>query len=423
MKETRTGSSGERIPHPKPVEKIELSDKHWRLRLALTVVFLAVGAAFLAYSAASLFSKDPGWCEIEADASKYSCGDDFVFQYCLGQGDMSATAECKALTACYSEAAEYAFQMFTNDVEYDGVCNLYYINQHPNEILEVEDVLYQAFSLIQQSGDRNLYLAPVYAQYNGLFLCTEEYQAEEYISGLNPDLAAYYNTIAAFANDTQEVDLELMGENRIRLRVSQEYLRFAQENEIDNFLDFGWMKNAFIADYLADVLIENGFYNGCLSSYDGFTRCLGPQDQTYSFSLFDRQGTDIHLPARMQYSAPESIVFLRNYPLTGQDEWHYYTFASGEIATIFLDPVECVSKSATDNLVSYSAQMGCGEILLQIVPLFVADSFRPEGVNALVEEGVHSVWYEGETLKYNDPALSLELLPDSSSRYSISLEK
>ena len=86
------------------------------------------------------------------------------------------------------------------------------------------------------------------------------------------------------------------------------------------------MKNAFIADYLADTLEAEGFTSGYLSSYDGFTRNLDRRRNEYAFNLFDRQGSDVNLPAKMRYTAPLSIVFLRDYPMGEQDKWHYYAF-------------------------------------------------------------------------------------------------
>ena len=56
MRETRTGGKGRDFPHPKPVNKIELSTEHGRLRLILTIVFLAIGAAAIAYGVSGLSS-------------------------------------------------------------------------------------------------------------------------------------------------------------------------------------------------------------------------------------------------------------------------------------------------------------------------------------------------------------------------------
>ena len=84
LRETRTGGRRRDLPHPRPVNKIELSAEHGRLRLILAVVFLVMGAFFIAYSVANLSSKESGWNEIEVQSSEYNCSGDFVFLYCLG---------------------------------------------------------------------------------------------------------------------------------------------------------------------------------------------------------------------------------------------------------------------------------------------------------------------------------------------------
>lgn len=61
----------------------------------------------------------------------------------------------------------------------------------------------------------------------------------------------------------------------MRLEVSEEYQNWMAENGYETYLDFYWMKNAFIVDYLADLMIENGYIRGAISSYDGFNRNLG----------------------------------------------------------------------------------------------------------------------------------------------------
>lgn len=73
------------------------------------------------------------------------------------------------------------------------------------------------------------------------------------------------------------MNVELLGGNQVKLSVSDDYLAFAEKNFISDFIDFSWMKNAFITDYVADVMIDNGYTLGSLTSYDGFTRNL---DQT-----------------------------------------------------------------------------------------------------------------------------------------------
>lgn len=424
MKETRTRGGRDNLPRLKPVEKIELSTEHKRLRVILAVVFLLAGVIAIACGVANLTLKEPGWTEIEADSSELNCGGDFVFLYCLGQGSESATAENKAVTACYSAAAEYAFRMFTNDVEYEGVRNMYYISCHPNEEMEVDESLYRAFSLIRESGDRSLYLEPVYEQYNGLFHCTEEYQTADYDPYRNPDLAEYYGRIAEFASDADMIDLELLGDNRICLRVADAYLAFASENEIEHFIGFYWMKNAFIADYLAQEMLSAGYSNGCISSIDGFTRNLDQRGELYSYPVYDRVGSHIYPAAGIEYSSPSGIVCLRDYPLNQDQLSFYYTYSDKEIRTAYLDVRDGFCKSAVGSLTCYSREYGCSEILLQMVPVYIADELKTGSLADLAAEGIYSVYSEDGKIYYNDENLVLtDLYHDQDVQYSKALVK
>lgn len=406
------------MPHLKPVEKIELSEAHTGLRLLLTLVLLLAGAGFITYAFSSLFSADVGWCEIESGAAEYHCGGDFTFLYRLGETDLSATAEKKLITSLYSDATESAFQLFTNDVAYEDVHNVFYINRHPNEEIEVDPVLYKAFSLVQDYGNRCIYLAPIYARYDDLFYCTDDSQAVDFDPYLNPEVADDYAGIAAFANDTNAVDLELLGDSRIRLKVSEEYLAFARENEIESLIDFFWLKNAFIADYLADVMISNGYTRGCLSSKDGFVRNLDGSGESYSFSITDRVDQVLYAAAQMVYTGPVSIVDLRDYG----DGSQTYTFANGEIRTPYLDPQDGLCKSAVSELICYSREQGCAETLLQMIPAYLSDTFQPEILSDLAKSEIYSIYCQDGRVLYNDPALTLTNLYDRDSiRYSSQL--
>lgn len=406
MRETRTGGRGRDLPHPKPVNKIELPTEHRRLRLILAAVFLVAGAILIAYSVGNLSSKDAGWSEIEVSSAELNCGGEFVFLYCLGENGISAKEENQALTECYSNATEYAFRMFTNDVAYENVHNLYYISRHPNEEMEIDDLLYQAFFLIRESGDRSIYLAPVYEQYNGLFQCTEEYQTVEYDPYLNQDLADYYAAIAGFANDPGMIDLELLGENRICLRVADEYLAFAAENEIESFVDFYWMKNAFIIDYLAEEILAAGYSRGCISSVDGFTRNLDGSGERYAYTFYDREDSMVYPAANVQYSGPSAIVYLHDYGLDSGQQY-YYAYSNGEIRTPYLDVRDGFSKSAVSDLVCHSREAGCGEILLKMIPIYIADSFGKDALDQLAEEGIFFIYSENGRICYNDTGLTL----------------
>ena len=101
---------------PKPVEKIQLSEKHIHLRVFLVILLLAVAAVSFTYALTSYLKEETGWKVIKvSSAAKANVGDEFTFQYELGGGETSATAEYKALTILYSDAAVKAYEIFSAD--------------------------------------------------------------------------------------------------------------------------------------------------------------------------------------------------------------------------------------------------------------------------------------------------------------------
>ena len=104
----------------------------------------------------------------------------------------------------------------------------------------------------------------------------------------------------------------------------------------------------------------------------------------------------------MHYKKATSIVFLRDYPMSAQDDMLYYIYDSGESVTTFVDPADGMRKNARHNLVSYSENSGCAQIVLQISPIYLQSSFSADGLNALTSSGVHSVWFNNRVLCYNE---------------------
>jgi hypothetical protein len=192
--------------NPKPVQKIELSKENMGRRIIFAALFLLIAVAAFGYGFSHLLSSESGWEEITVSASaETNSGDDFTFLYNLGAGETSATAERKALTVVYTDLMESAFQMFSAEETFDDVVSIAYINQHPNEVLEVDEALYQAFAQIQSAGNRILYLAPIYEEYENLFYCNDEVETVSYDPWQNEELAERFAQIAAYARDENAV--------------------------------------------------------------------------------------------------------------------------------------------------------------------------------------------------------------------------
>ena len=380
-------------PHIKPVEKIQLSEDNTLRRLIAAVLFLLIGAGALVYAFLQLLTPEGGWQAIQTGTSDGpTCGDEFTLVYELGAGGQSAAAENRALTQLYTRACRTAFQAFHTVESFDGVTNLCDVNAQPNRELAVEPVLYAAFEAVEAAGDRTVYLGPVWNRYSDLFSCQDDAQLVNFDPWASEAVAEEYAAIAAYAADPAHINVELLGEGRICLRVSEEYLAFARQEGIGCFLDFGWMTNAFVADYLADTLAAAGFTRGVLSSYDGFARCLDGREGSFHLSLYGWEGGRPIEAGTMEYQGPMSVVSLRAFPVSEGDWGRFYLLRDGRLRTPYLDAADGRCRQSADSLVCWSAGHSCAKLALATAPVFVAEEFDPAPLEALAGEGVSALW-------------------------------
>ena len=391
---------GNRLHH------FELSDKNRTVRWVLIVILLAVAAVAVIVGMLGALQTPAGWQTVEASSNKLNCSEEFILQYEYGAAGVSPSNESKALERLYGGVTESAWMVFYNEAGASGYNGMYALNKNPNYEIDVDSYLYRALEQVLASGNRAIYLAPVYAQYDRVFYSENATIAEDCDPGQNEDQRAFVQTLADFARDPEAVQLVLK-DGKATVRVSEGYLAFAEEHEITTFVDFGWMRNAFVADYIAAKLPESGFTNGYIASVDGFTRNLDQRKTVFSQNIFNKGDDGIDLAAVMDYTAPQSLVFLRSFPMYDLDARRYYSFADGRTVTAMIDPADGQSKTATNTLVSYSDKLTCGEIALTVMPVYVADTLSEDSLNALTDQGIYSVWFSGKQIKYNQEDLMI----------------
>jgi len=372
---------------------IPLPENKLKLRTALVIALIVLAVASFAFGVNSLVGTDAGMAEITVLSGEMNAGDDFTFYYNLGFGGADATDERREVRSLYSQAATDALEIFSSDVEAEGGGNLYYLNSRPNEDVAVDGALYSALEQLEGSGTRYHYLAPLYEQYYAMFNSASDAEAAEYDPRLNDAQTEFFSQIAAFASDSGEIALELLGDNKVRLHVSEEYMRFAEANGVTTFIDLTWMKNAFIADYIAQELIDAGYTHGALISDDGFMRCL--DDETgaeYSFTFSHRDGTTITNLSTLQFSGTVSIAYLHDYPLESGNSGGYYLYSDGTLRSAFLDTADGLDRSCVPELAAYSFNDGCAGLALRLAPVFISSDLDMNELAELEKYGI-TVYY------------------------------
>lgn len=390
-------------PYLPPVRKIELSEGNIRSRWILVAVLLVIAVVSIGYGMSVMMNTQPGWQEVTAISDQPNCSSEFKLMYDFTQYGGNASAVNKQLIDVYSQACEDAFKVFSPDIEADD--NLHYLNSQVNQPVKVAPVLYSALERISEYENRCIFLAPVYREYNRMFLCETDGEAAIYDPQTDPETAAYVEELMTYVSDPEHIRLSFREDQQVMLVVSDAYQSFAAEYGIESYLDFAWMKNAFIADYLAEVLEQNGFVSGYLSSYDGYTRNLVAEDQAFSIQIFDRQGNTIYAPAEVSYKGRQSIVFLRDFPMDELDRWRYYAYEDGRISSILLNPETGRPAASVASLTALSKDLCCSQILLKMIPYFLSEDAAP-----FLAEDVATVWCKDGVVYYNNTEVQPKLL-------------
>lgn len=396
----------DRRPYVKRVERIELPEGISRVRVILMVAALLIGVGAIVYGLVSAVTTDSGWQRIQSNTNDgQTCAGEFVFNAQLGRSGVAASVEARQLTTLYTELTDKAYRVFDEQQQHLGYANVFYINANVNREIEVDPWLYRAFEQLARSGSRALFLAPVYDEWRNVFAAESDAEAVNYDPYLNAEKASELREICTYVNDPAQVDLVLLGDNRVRLAVSEEYRQYAAENGIDRFIDFFLMKNAFIADILADAIIEAGYPVGSLTSYDGFTRNFDVSGEEYGYTLLDQQEGKVYDMGQMLYHEPRAIVMLRSYALGTLDALHYYHAGDGVMRVPYIRTDDGLCHSAVPNLVGYSATEGCAAILLKLLPVYTAEQLDDSALEAFAQEGLHSIRFQAGEICATDPAL------------------
>lgn len=292
----RTVKGRKRGYEPRPIEKIELSDDNKKLRAIAAVLFLIIGVALLVYCFVVFITPDPGWTVMEADNTECD-GSEFVFRYYLGFGGADVSSENRAVDALYNQSAGTVYRLFHESASYDGFVNIYDINQNVNTEIEVDEALYNVFSAFAEANSRYLYIAPIYSRYDDIFFCLDDVMLEDFDPVISDRVRQEYEAVARYANDPEMIDLKLLGNNKIKLFVSEEYLDYAEKEAITDFIGLSWFKNAFQADYIADQMIKSGFTHGSISTVDGFIRNFDSSNEIYAMNIFDKNPQGVYMAA------------------------------------------------------------------------------------------------------------------------------
>lgn len=385
----------------KPVEKVEVSDKHVKLRIVFFVLALVIGLGAIGYGIYALTNAPSGWQKIDASQSGLSCAGELEF-YCNIKASNSKEMTNTAKNA-YTQACVTAYDLFSAK---SGEKNLFCLNSHPNETVVLNTTLYNALKRVCEVDARYLFLAPLYARYENIFFAGDDNEAKNFDPNVNAEERAFFDEMLAFINDSSHISLQFDVNDAVTLHVSQEYLKFAEENGIGVFADFFYMKNAFIVDMVVSELNRAGITDGVVSSVDGYARSLSAESSSVKTTLYDNVDGLPFACAQAELGGSFAAVNFHTFKIHAR-EYNYYAYSDGRIVTPYLD---CASGKETAKLAfmyCYSANKTCAEVLLSALPTFTSNDVTQAA--ELKRRDIFSVYVEGKNVCYNQAELKMEV--------------
>lgn len=398
---------GDRRPYVKPVTRLELSEKDVRKRTILAGVFLLIGIGAIGFGLFSLLNTQPGWVEVQISNTEINVSSEFTLMYDFSESGGNATVENKQLSLLYTQAVRDAYVIFSPDEA--AADNLYALNTAPGEAVKVNPALYEAFRLLEEYENRSLFLAPIYTEYDRVFRAEGDGEAMIYDPNHSSEAADLIGEMVAFTSDPEHIRVEVLEDGYLKLVMSDEYLAYARENGIETFLEFGWLRNAFIADYLAGQLETAGFTKGYLESFDGFIRNLDGRGESYSMNIFHKSGTDVYIPGRVETSGPMAAVRFRAYPVDNQDSLSFHLYADGTAVSGFVG-ADGRNKTALEDLLVIGGGKRCAELALAAAPYYIGDTLSGDSLAELSEQGIGCVWCSGGKIVCTDSSLKITVL-------------
>ncbi|MBE6592501.1 MAG: hypothetical protein E7642_00725 [Ruminococcaceae bacterium] len=403
----------------KDIEEIELSEKHVGLRWTLVAVFLAVGLICIAVFLFSLLGEEEGWQTIAPTDKSFMPEGEISLQYNLGTTEISPSKEKKEVEKVYTEALSASYKLFDVYRAYDGIVNLHYINQHPNEELTVDRELYKAFELIESFNNRSIYLGTVLTEYRKVFSSTDDLSAELGDPNFNEEAKHYIEELTRFTGDPNSINIELLGDNKIKLNVSADYAALFVEYDEVNYIDLAWLTNAFVVDGVANALAARGYTNGYVISYEGYVRYLDSANNRYSLNLNNRQEKTVYPAGVAHCENIRSLVQFRNYPINEINSQNYYAYSNGTFATRHLNS-DGYYVSALNDILAYSSSKNCAQIALELSEIFIQEDLDLDRIMQNSNEDIYTIWFEDSVIYYNDKNLQIsEIYDNNGIKYTI----
>lgn len=380
-------------PNVKRKQKIELNNKNIGLRTIFFFVFLILSIAGFAYGVKSCLEVETGWETISSN-SVYDYDDYFTLKYYL---DNDTITTKKAVSVMYQSLIEDGYELYSSFLDSDSY-NVKYINSNPNTTITIDHSLYTAFEKINSSNlSRILFMGPLYYFYGYILASEADYEAMNNDPLYNSETKDLFDELLTYITDENCISLSLLGNDKIKLNVSNSYLNYASES-LDNYpyMDFMYLQNAFVIDYVVDGLVASGYNNGIMNSIDGYTRSFTNCNITYN--IYDYVNSEKKAISNYSYTGNKAVISLNSFSLSSSTDYLYYTYENGLTRSPYITYNDYSNTVMSSSFNVIGDNYSLSNLLLKVLPVYFNNTISNTIIKNICGENISLSYTKNNTL-------------------------
>ena len=274
-----------------------MAEKKFHLRhIELWIIgfVLALGAAvfFFVYGINQIGPDyKPGYYEIvgneKAEVPHY--GADYGLFYYLDGTSGEINLKLQEMQATYAEILSNEFALTDEEEEYAGYVSIAKINKSPNTEVSIPNELYtlleDVYQKTNESENYSIFAEPLYAFWYHSFGLLDLETKINRDPLYNEISQQYLDAFSSIIKDRNEVDLLFLGNNTVKLVVSDHYKALCEEYEINTpYIGLNTLKTSYVIRNVMAELTNRGLNKGILISKDGIiSQGSGVDAMSYSF--------------------------------------------------------------------------------------------------------------------------------------------
>ena len=273
--------------------KLEVSNRHVTLRIVVTAVAFVVAVIAFTIGVVSIGHKDSGYHAIEAkvDAEALLYNNAVTLKYWFDGSTNDIKRGINALTEVYTPVLAASYKQLDPHNLYTGMNGIATLNLNPGREIVVSEHLYavlkDAYSRTLEGRGYNMFAGDLYNEWKSILILDEP---QAFDPAFNSAQAQRISEVASQVSDLSNFSLEFLDDNTctVRFSVSDSYVRFCNSYEIESMpLDLNLLHDAYLMDWIATVLLAEGYDTGYLFTREAQVLCLGSHG-TLGYSMYTR---------------------------------------------------------------------------------------------------------------------------------------